>query len=866
MVHTQHKVPPLVRGEFDAASTDVQFPEFNDRGDPMAIRKTAHSAGALACVGQCLEPDLLGSAAEAARHPDTRLRGSSLRLDIGPGSVTAYADLSGQWPLYHASRGGRIHYSSDAEDLAEKVGKQLDPLALAYYIIGGEFLDPSRTVFKGVSRLPAGHALRLSSAGAHIDEYASLVPDSTVKLHDTAEELRHHLREATLLCPGDEAEQFYAFSGGYDSTSLAFLKAALQPNRRRLMAYHTQRIASLSGDTAYAKSFAALDPRIDLTHIIVPDDIVPYDDLWAADANYPFAQVDGVVRKTIDFELQQLKDRGATVRITGEGGDALFTAPPQYLADLMDHPYRNVRRLLREGTLLAHEGEVAFSGLIGAMRRQSGFSTARALDAIASSVEHYADGDDGQLTWHTLTATAVPLLSAGMRRQLAEQIHARSRRVVSDSKLGIADFVDISDLRLSGRFTANLRRHSDAYHIATRSPFLDDPVVAARFKLQTHLLADPMQFKRLLQETLRDYVPPEVFARHSKGSYSKEAYEGIRKNAEMLRSLFGRNSYLVALGVVDPNAMQQLITNAEHGMEIPLDALERATSMELWLRQYFGENVPTEEPRISSSAHVSTPDVSPVVPDTALPDTIRVPPNVCMAETDIGIAAFDLKTSTIHSLPGKASLIVKALQTHGAMTDAALALRSHYPSFDAATLSQDLTLITRSLLELGIIEAGAFEPFEIRPRQERTNDAAGEVAMIQGDIDKTGVRFRDYARMARAMLKAIKWAEHMNLYDVTEELNTRKRGLPVADRESIRRHMVAGHVLGRYSLFNRVVCADLTAATVLAESLQGRAAEYLIAFSPDPNYYHAAPGVNGKPVQTPQDRIMDENFTILGIF
>lgn len=856
--------PPLVSGIFDPALDGIQPPTFNDGGDLFSIRQVAHSAGTLACVGQCLEPNL-DTMAETVRNPSATPLGSTLRIDTSPQGVTALADLSGQWPLYYATQGDKVHYSSDAETLARVVGEQLDPVALAYYILGGEYIEPDRTVYAEISRLPAGHRLHIDGSGVQVDEYYQLAPDPSVRLDETAYELRERLREAVAAGQDEvSAGRYYSLSGGYDSTALAFLGAHLLPDGHTLRAYHTQRLASLAGDTTYAKSYAAMNPRIDMMHIIIPDDIVPYNKLASSDTHYPFSQVDGVVRETVRYELERLAEHRATTHVIGEGGDAIFTAPPHFLADLAAKPIRNARQLFREGTLIAHDGEVAFIGLMKAMRRQSGFTYPKALQSIAAAI--HPGGNDGQLTWHNLTAAAVPLLSDAMREQLAELVFDKSQQITTSPAIGIADFVNINDARLSGRFTANLRRFSNEYGIATRAPYLDDVVIAARFRLQTHLMADPNQFKSLLRKALADYVPAEVFARTGKGSYSREAYQGVRKNAQMLRALFGSDCYLGTLGIIEPTAFQQLIARAELGQHVPLDALERAVSVELWLRERYGEAVRETQIQATLPQQLKLQEGGPVVPDESLPAAIYVPPNIRMAETDIGIVAFNLKTSVAHNLHAKAALVLRALQQRGRVEDAAAALRSRYATVDAALLSQDLAAIISNMLNVGTIERGEFSPFTIRPAQQRTNDAAGEVRMIRGNLDKSGVHLGHYMRMGRALLRVVKLVKRKDLYEITEELLLRKRGLLPSDEESIRRHMVAGHVLARYILHKATVCKDLAAATVLAEAMHGRAADYILAFVPDPNYYHAAPGVNGRPVQTPQDRIMDDNFTILGVY
>ncbi|GLZ37031.1 asparagine synthase-related protein [Actinokineospora sp. NBRC 105648] len=127
------------------------------------------------------------------------------------------------------------------------------------------------------------------------------------------------------------------------------------------------------------------------------------------------------------------------------------------------------------------------------------------------------------------------------------------------------------------------------------APFLDDRVVEAALSVRIADRAAPGKYKPVLTAAMRGVVPDEVLARRTKGEYSAEAYDGLRRNRGTLLELCD-DLRLTRLGMVDPRLLRATLLDpgAKLGQLIPV---ENTLSCETWLRS--PSSTPTETVSLS---------------------------------------------------------------------------------------------------------------------------------------------------------------------------------------------------------------------------------------------------------------------------
>jgi asparagine synthase (glutamine-hydrolysing) len=585
----------------DARASGDRAPGDEDGGrGSRDVSRHAHGGIRLLIVGHCL---LAGPARDAALAAAVRAGdlgrvaawpGAYSAIVLSQGTATAYGDLSDQFPLYYSQRGGEVLIAADPAALAVAHGREPDPLTAAVHIAcpGVLPLWQGRSPYAGVSRLPGGAVLRATRGSVVVQPAAVPLPVAGRSLEEGGALLRAALVSAVGdRCAGRPVSA--DFSGGLDSTSIAFLAAASARPPVAAVAYH-QPLAP-AGDLPYAVRYAALDPRLRLEVVAGTERTLPFAGPASSDAaSEPHPGWLAAERSLT--RLTAARESGARLHLTGEGGDAILMSAPSYLATLA----RRGRplTLLRHGAAYARLRQASPAGLVGQAVRLAGTTAQRALSDLAAQLAgaapragRWADF----IAWWPLAGTAATWLTTPVRRQLADVAADPATARVLPADASPADLAALTDVRRSGDAQRQLRELAAPLGLEVHAPFLDRAVIRAALSVPAPVRANPWTYKPLLGAALGGLLPAEIFGRRTKGDYAAEDYAGARAALPWLRNQL-RDSRLAALGVIEPGAVTAALDRMAAGIAVPLGPLNTLLATESWLRS-------TEEPR--SGAPVS---------------------------------------------------------------------------------------------------------------------------------------------------------------------------------------------------------------------------------------------------------------------
>ncbi|MEU5052021.1 asparagine synthase-related protein [Streptomyces sp. NPDC021096] len=627
---------------------EVRVIRADSRADSRAASRP-DSTTRLAVLGHC------GASDDALRAGLLAARGGALRhLTAWPGSYTAVAqvgrrltiaaDLAGARPVFHTAWSGGTAYATAALPLADLVEAQLDIGYLAALLAcpdSPEALADS-TPYRGVRRVPPGHALVLRDGARDITGYepttSLAVAAPQLDATQAVEGVRDALVEAVrtrLTAPrhvtqhgppgpgpvsgsgpyrqrgahGGPAPGVGAdLSGGSASGTLALLAAGLPgiPGTpvglgtaagERLLAVTFNDLAAGGGraresELERARAIAA-NPR--LHHVIVAAgaEALPYAYLNSG----PLTDEPGPAIVAAARHRRRLA-AGSADHLVGHGARQVLDAHPARLADLLMD--RRRRFLLRPVSALARaDGSSAHSLFVP-------FTVYRAARRLARTT--YREG---------LEETAARLLGPGFGAAEAGAVDASlaaltwcrpgpaARWLTGEALAEVSVRLQAAAVRPTGlpqrpgerRAAAALSRHAadhrvfeqvaEAHGQRLHAPFLDNEVVRACRALPETLRVQPGARASVLRAVLNGAgireLPPGWGA-PSHASHAAEARAGLRAALPTLTDLFDA-PLLADAGLIEAGVVRDALRAAAEGAPVPLDGLAELVATEVWLRR-----------------------------------------------------------------------------------------------------------------------------------------------------------------------------------------------------------------------------------------------------------------------------------------
>jgi asparagine synthase (glutamine-hydrolysing) len=247
--------------------------------------------------------------------------------DASRQSLFCARDFAGARPFFYSWREGVFCFGNTLNvlRLAPAISNALDDLFVRDFLLTSFCSDPTRTVWRDVRRLPAGHRLVLSGGEIQVQRFQRLPIEEPLRLKHAGEYLENY-RELLSQAVGDrmpkEKVSLY-LSGGLDSTSVCATAV---------------RIAGENGDSPALKAFTISwrplfdDPEpkfaqlaarhLGLAHEILEENsICPEECLAAGSAPEP------IVEYFLDRELRFYQSISAHARVvlSGDGGDNVLS-------------------------------------------------------------------------------------------------------------------------------------------------------------------------------------------------------------------------------------------------------------------------------------------------------------------------------------------------------------------------------------------------------------------------------------------------------------------------------------------------------------------------------------------------------------
>ncbi|MGB8996368.1 MAG: albusnodin/ikarugamycin family macrolactam cyclase [Pseudonocardiaceae bacterium] len=530
---------------------------------------------------------------------DSIASGSGALIVREPQRVTVLTDLAGVWPVFYTTVGGSLVYSSSVSVVARYAGNEVDEQWLAArLLVGGmpaAWSDGSP--YQRVAAVPAGGVFLADHSGRAVVVRRDL-PLGSLGFAEGAQRLAGALTTAVRGRMGAHRGRSADLSGGLDSSTVAALAATTGPALGlpgiTLTCTDATRANLDNDDPVYARTVAAAVLGIKHVELPLPIEVEPYSALAEMPhTDEPFE--DASIFARLRWWMTTVHELGGQVHLTGDGGDAVLTAPPAYLGDLVG----------RRSELWSHAAGWAqlrhrpVHRVVGAARRLASTTPASAVESYARALEQGGTRQIERRRWEDLIAWIPPLPAAHWFTAHARALAATALR---NARCGWGDGAapgDVASLRMIQAYGRAHRIHLElaaGRGVAVHAPFLDDAVVAACLAVPSAQRTSPRQAKPLLRAAMTGRVPDAALVRKTKGDYSMLAYRGLSRHHRTVAGLL-TGSRLAGLGLVDEKAIRADLALGAAGQQIPLATLDRLLGTEIWLRTRSTSALPTVDRR-----------------------------------------------------------------------------------------------------------------------------------------------------------------------------------------------------------------------------------------------------------------------------
>jgi asparagine synthase (glutamine-hydrolysing) len=470
-------------------------------------------------------------------------------------------DALGEKPLYYVNAGREFLFASELKALLRSgdVAKEIDPAALDDYLAYG-YVPAPRTIYRAVSKLPAGHRLLFQNGRVDVSRYWHPWPDARLDVTESeaAAELMVLLVDAVRLRLRSDVPVGAFLSGGLDSSLIVALAARQNPGLRTF----SVRINQLGFDeSAYARLVAE---RFGTDHHEIDVDVPQLDALpmLVRQFDEPFADASALPT----YYVTQAASRHLKVCLSGDGGDELFGGYSQYrrgwieacfdLLPLQASVFGAVATMLPRR--LPGVGFLTRMSVGGARRHQASVGLYYPRERRALLLPRYRAAVD-ERAWLLADAHGRADLVEIERRMLADQLSYLPEDIL-----------------------VKVDRDSMKNSLEVRVPFLDPRLVQFVNALPLRFKIDGNSQKLLLRRLLVEVGLPELVNRPKQGfGIPLKAWLWGRMRGEVERLLLADDTRLARL--LDMDEVRRLLSQSRKRGR---DLSERVWAL-LWLEHWL---------------------------------------------------------------------------------------------------------------------------------------------------------------------------------------------------------------------------------------------------------------------------------------
>jgi asparagine synthase (glutamine-hydrolysing) len=518
--------------------------------------------------------------AEEGPEAFSRLRGmyAVAIWDTHTGELVCCRDPFGIKPLYYQHDGSAFRFASELPALAEAMDHTpaMRPEAVLRFLTFQYVPEPD-TAVEGVSKLPAGHYVRVTADGdlSLTRWWTPTFTPTTRSFDDYVEEVRAAIADSVHIHRSTEVEQGAFLSGGIDSSLTSALANRTSPTPTFSVGF-AHGIDELTNARRAAQALGTEHHELRITDQMAFDGIDP----MIAHLGEPLADPAALGL----FYVSELAATKVTTVLSGEGADELFLGYRLYDEPRSLAPFMRLPKVVRSAASALAQRAPAMRGRNWVVRagtplerRYIGNGRVGSADTRASVLNP---------AWATPAALAEPYAAS-------DRIYAQADGLGGMDDVRRMQYLDLH-LWLPGDILTKADRLSMAHSLELRVPFLDRVVWDAASRIPVDMSLDAHTTKRVLRAAAADVLPPDVCALPKLGfpvpvrTWINGSW-GLALRDELAGEDLG--------GVVDPAAVVHLVDEHRAGTADHSRVLWALMILGRWHRQFSTRTLRRLPPR-----------------------------------------------------------------------------------------------------------------------------------------------------------------------------------------------------------------------------------------------------------------------------
>jgi asparagine synthase (glutamine-hydrolysing) len=488
-------------------------------------------------------------------------------------------DRFGEKPVYYGVFDGKLLYASEPKALLAHplVKRELDLDALREYL-SFDYVPAPRSIYKGISKLPAAHILVVENGEVRIRRYWNLSWNKNghrPSLETAASELRELLSDAVRMRLVSDVPLGILLSGGVDSSTVAAF--AVQHASEKVKTFSIGFEEDSFDESKYARQVAL---HLGTEHyeatlsVETAADLIGDIGTWLDE---PLS--DGSLIPT--FMLARFVRHHVTVALGGDGGDELFAGYPMYYGHKVARAYSRVPAFIRSGLVAPIVDRLPVSTKnLSFEYRAKRFVRSSAWDAVRRHHSWF-----GSFSLDEQDA----LLTPQVRRNSSGDVYKDARQLLAlcnaSDEVEQMQFLDIN-FYMAEDILTKVDRAAMAVSLETRAPFLDPRVGQFAASLPLNYKLHGSQGKYILKKALEPILPRNILHRKKKG-FGIPIADWLKSRLNPMMHDLLAEPRLREQGLFEPAFVTQLIREHETGLASHHKQLWTLLVFQLWMDNFL---------------------------------------------------------------------------------------------------------------------------------------------------------------------------------------------------------------------------------------------------------------------------------------